>query len=613
MLETDASHQGLGAVLAQTQSDGTVRPIAYASRSLQPHEKNYGITELEGLGVVWAVKHFRPYLYGHPCDIYTDHEALKSLLNTPQPSGKLARWGMAIQELDLRILHRTGKSNANADALSRAPVKGTDKEARSNGVPFGIIAAIKAGKTAVQEDGLSKRQRDDPKLFEVINFLEMGVLPEDEKRAKVLALTKSQYHMEGGVLYRLESDGTLRVILPTITRRELFEKAHSGTFGGHLRDTKIFSELKKHYWWEGMRSDIGQWSRSCIVCATHNPGRAVRTPLTPIPMSGPFQRIGVDVVQLPKSKDGNQYAVVFMDYLTKWLEVFAVKDQTAATIATLLVEQIISRHGVPAEVLSDRGKAFLSELFKEVEKILGFRKVNSTAYHPQTDGLVERFNRTLIAMLAKTSKKGGRDWDRRLPYVLFAYRAAEQQSTLESPFFLLYGRDPRLPTEAALCPEETKKLVNLREYGSELAERMSTAWKLAKEHIKTAQKHQKAQYDRKARPPKFLTGDRVFLYKPAEKSGEGRKLARPYHGPYRIIELNANNAQIRKVNQPDGDLLLVATDGLRRCQDEVEDMSWPPDPPTKENKGAASNKKQDKKCANKRLRAASSRRGKCNQ
>ena len=130
----------------------------------------------------------------------------------------------------------------------------------------------------------------------------------------------------------------------------------------------------------------------------------------------------------------------------------------------------------------------------------GFRKVNTTAYHPQTDGLVERFNRTLIAMLSKTSKKGGWDWDRRLPYVLFAYRATEQQSTLESPFFLLYGRDPRLPTEAALCPEETGRLVNWREYGNELTERMSTAWKQAKENIKTAQKRQKSLYDRKARP-----------------------------------------------------------------------------------------------------------------
>ena len=109
ILETDASGSGLGAVLAQKQPGGTVHPIAYASRSLQKHESNYGITQLEGLGVVWTAKHFRPYLYGHKCTVYTDHEALKSLLNTPHPSGKLARWGMALQELDLTILHRSGK------------------------------------------------------------------------------------------------------------------------------------------------------------------------------------------------------------------------------------------------------------------------------------------------------------------------------------------------------------------------------------------------------------------------------------------------------------------------------------------------------------------------
>ena len=128
ILDTDASGIGLGAVLAQKQDDGSIRPVAFASRSLQLHEKNYGVTELEALGVVWAVKHFRHYLYGQSCDVYTDHEALKSLLNTPHPSGKLARWGMALQEVDLTIHYRPGRKNANADSLSRNPEEdqGTD-------------------------------------------------------------------------------------------------------------------------------------------------------------------------------------------------------------------------------------------------------------------------------------------------------------------------------------------------------------------------------------------------------------------------------------------------------------------------------------------------------
>ena len=121
-LETDASGEGLGAVLSQEQEDGTRRPIAYASRSSQGAEMRYSATELEALGVVWAVKRFRHYLYGHPCTTVTDHQPLKSLLNTPHPSGKLARWGLALQELDINIVYQPGKKNLAADALSRAPI-----------------------------------------------------------------------------------------------------------------------------------------------------------------------------------------------------------------------------------------------------------------------------------------------------------------------------------------------------------------------------------------------------------------------------------------------------------------------------------------------------------
>ena len=123
VLETDASGIGLGAVLSQVQEDGVVHPIAYASRSLDKHERNYGISELETLGLVWAVRYFRPYLLGHPCTVYTDHAACLSILNSARPSGKLAHWALTIQEMDLTIKHKAGRENSNADALSRNPVE----------------------------------------------------------------------------------------------------------------------------------------------------------------------------------------------------------------------------------------------------------------------------------------------------------------------------------------------------------------------------------------------------------------------------------------------------------------------------------------------------------
>ena len=213
--------------------------------------------------MVWAVKHFRPYLYGHHCNIYTDHEALKSLLNTPQPSGKLARWGMAIQELDVRILHRSGKHNVNADALSRAPVAQPEEVQK---VSCETVAAIEAG------DELAALQRDDKELKEIIDFLESDILPSEEKKAKLLSLTQSQYTLMDSVLYHIQQDGSLRVIPPGNLREELFHQAHGGIYGGHLGDAKVYSELLCHYWWPKMRSDITHWSKSCLTCATYGRG-----------------------------------------------------------------------------------------------------------------------------------------------------------------------------------------------------------------------------------------------------------------------------------------------------------------------------------------------------
>ena len=365
-----------------------MKPIVYASRSLQKHERNYGVTELEGLGVVWAVKHFRAYLYGHKCTVYTDHQALKSLLNTPQPSGRLARWGMALQELDLVIVHRSGKHNANADALSRCPLPSATDDHPTADVVAALVGTevLPEGDRGTDADEMAVLQKEDEELQPIIEYLTSGDLPSDDRMARRIVLARSKYALLEGALYRVEDDSSLRVVVPQDQRRRLFEEAHGGTFRAHLSDQKVYSELRKHYWWEGMRRDVHQWTRACLTCATYHVGRKVRPPLTPLPVAGAFDCVGVDVLQLPRTRRGNRYAAVFVDYLTKWPEVFAVPDQTSATIARLLVEEVVSRHGVPSEVLSDCGRAFLSGLMRDVQMLLGYQKVNTTAYHPRQMG-----------------------------------------------------------------------------------------------------------------------------------------------------------------------------------------------------------------------------------
>ena len=242
LLETDASRIVLGAVLASKQADGSVRPIACASRTLHKHEKNYGITEMEALGVVWATKHFRPYLYSHGCDVYTDREALKSLLNTPQPSGKLARWRMALHELDLRIHCRPGKSNSNADVLSRFLV---ETDLVDTAVPTSRVllanmqpaqASAKDGDTPLdvptttsftEAPSMEERQCTDPELAPIIEYNQTGTLPEGEATCG-LALAWSQYEVIEGILYHLEPDKTLQVVLPKSDWKRVFDEVHSG-------------------------------------------------------------------------------------------------------------------------------------------------------------------------------------------------------------------------------------------------------------------------------------------------------------------------------------------------------------------------------------------------
>ncbi len=264
-------------------------------------------------------------------------------------------------------------------------------------------------------------------------------------RERPLNDSTARFMIERGLLYR-EVGAQKQLVVPQCVREMVLQLSHSIPWAGHLGKNKTTARIKKYFFWPGLKIDVAQFCKSCPVCQKVSLRRPLRAPLQPLPIIGtPFERLGMDVVgPVERSCSGNRFMLVITDYATRYPEVFPLRSGKAKSVATSLV-QLFSRVGFPAEILTDQGTNFMSTLLKQVYQLLGIKSLRTTPYHPQTDGLTERFNQTLKQMLRKFVSETGRDWDQWLPYLLFAYREVPQASTGFSPFELLYGRDVRGP------------------------------------------------------------------------------------------------------------------------------------------------------------------------
>lgn len=521
ILHTDASNVGLGAVLVQWQDDSE-KVIAYASRTLSRAEANYSTTEKECLAMVWAVLKFRPYLYGRSFTVISDHHSLCWLINLKDPSGRLARWSLRLQEFDFTVAYKSGKRHADADCLSRSPVE-TAAQDDDDTVFLGLVDTA----------DLSRQQRDDIELLPLIDYLEGRTNSVPRLFTRGLA----SYCLRRSVLYKKNfspSGSNYLLVVPSSLRREILHACHNEPTAGHLGYTRTLARIRQNYYWPRLAAVVKHYVQTCLDCQRRKPPSVkpagllhpVQVPATP------FAQVGMDFLgPFPTSTTGNRWIIVATDYLTRYAETSALRRGTADEAAQFFLESIVLRHGAPAVVITDRGTAFMAKFLDIVLRLSGTAHRKTTAYHPQTNGLTERLNRTLADMISMYVDVEHKNWDEVLPYVTFAYNTARQETTHQTPFSLVYGREVTTTLDAML-PHEFDD----NETGAEeITQRAEAARQLARWRIHEQQECDARRYNLRHRPVTYNIGDKVWVWTPIRRRGLSEKLLRRYFGPYIVL------------------------------------------------------------------------------
>ena len=462
VIYSDASLNGLGCVLMQ---EGKV--VAYASRQLKPHEKNYPTHDLELAAIVFALKIWRHYLYGEKCFIYTDHKSLKYLPSQRELNLRQRRWIELIKDYDCVIDYHPGKANVVADALSRKTVQ-TLRALNAN-LSLSDDGAV-VSELVVRPNLLNRvleAQKKDEKISAIIDQIGDG---------KETEFTVN----ENGELYYKD-----RVCVPDDDelRKLILEEAHNGYFSIHPGSTKMYQDLKMSFWWFGMKRDVSEFVTKCLVCqrvkAEHQVPSGLLQPIR-IP-EWKWDRITMDfVVGLPLTGRKHDSVWVVVDRLTKSAHFLPVRtDYSLDKLAELYIKEIVQLHGIPISKISDRDPRFTSRFWGKLQEAMGTRLNFSTAFHPQTDGQSEKVIQILEDMLRSCAIDYEGSWDRHIPLVEFVYNNSFQSSIGMAPYEALYGRKCRTP----LCWTE---LSERKVIGPDLIRETEEKVKMIREKLKVA-------------------------------------------------------------------------------------------------------------------------------
>jgi hypothetical protein len=528
VVHCDASDYAIGAVLTQGG-----KPIAYESRMLQSAEVNYSTGEKELLAVVHAMRTWRCFLEGGKTEVMTDHNPITFLQIQKVLSRRQARWSEYLQNFDIKWVYRAGVRNP-ADGLSRLRTGPTEEVPN---VQLGLLLLVQRTLTKQRAGQRVTRTKltKQPHMRSVPSILQRcreGYErdPWVQRNAQKL---KDWFLLDG--LYRKDGQQGGPVLVPEVDtlRTEILSEIHDTPYGGHLGVARTLEQLQRMFVWPGCTTDVKQFVSTCHTCQRDKIPRSGPAGLMQ-PLAVPGRRwesVSMDfITQLPKTGDGNESIVVFVDRLTKMVHLAALAGSaTAAEVARCFIHNVFRLHGLPRNLVSDRDARFTGRFWVEITRILGTKRSMSTAYHPQSDGQTERTNATLEDMLRHWVGPQLDDWDQALDCAEFAINNAKSESVQDTPFRLNYGQDPLTP----LSIEAETDVPSAADFVSKIAE----ATRRAKTALVAARARQKAYYDRGRRDIEFRPGQQVLLKTTNIHfaQGKGRKLLPKWIGPYPVL------------------------------------------------------------------------------